>query len=122
MRQVKPTIKHLYVGSAVLLLTGFLLWILIHAAAGANWNNWVNNVQIACQPGSNENSVRRLLGEPGSVREDSLEGVIPPPPDGVENTERVLLYTRYFFGKGVWFVHVYLDKDGDVTAYHISRS
>lgn len=121
---MKPATKLSYtiIGLILLPLLAALLWFAVVTSVSARWSGWVNDVQIACQQGSDEVSVRLLLGEPSDVRKESLTGIIPSPPSGVENADRVLLYSRYFFGRGIWFVHVYLNNDGNVVAYHISKS
>jgi hypothetical protein len=94
-----------------------------HIRGPAAWSEWVNEITVASQPGSDEQSVRLLLGEPDEVRSPArpLLGLTPPAPD-VPGAQRVLIYTTACFQRGWWVAHIYVDKDGRVLAYHIGTS
>lgn len=117
----------LAIGLALVLLVVVSAWMTVRfvvVSSAVDWNTWVNDIHIACQAGSDEDSVRLFLGEPDDVRSpaEPVLGLVPQAPDMVPNAERILLYSRGFVHRGYWAAHIYIDKGGRVIAYHIGAS
>ncbi len=89
------------------------------------WSRWINTVHIACQPGSDEQVVERMLGRPGSVHKPSqlAKRGFSPRPVPVPGAEKVYVYTRVFpLAGGVWVTYVFIGPSGKVLGFHLATS
>lgn len=127
MTSLGRTQRYVLTGLVLAGLLAAALWLALltfETLSTAGWNTWVNDVQIACQPGSDEQSVRTILGEPDDLRspDDPVLGLVPPPPEDLPGAVRILVYSRSFAHGGYWAAHIYIGKDGSVITYHIGCS
>jgi hypothetical protein len=109
----------------VSLILAALLWNAYKQGCIIEWNQWVAKTYVAGQAGSHETVVRRMLGEPSSVRKPAdvgQEGFSPVPPQ-VAQAAKVLLYDRVFLeAGGAWRTYVYIGKHGEVLRVHLAQS
>jgi|LSQX01.2.fsa_nt_gb hypothetical protein len=88
----------------------------------SDWCAWVNQVQIAGQPGSDASVVRQMLGPPDRVSKPAEigRGFLPRPP--ATDADTVYVYKRAFSGAGYWAAYVFLDAKRRVIRVHLGQS
>lgn len=107
--------------AVVLLVQGWLFTTLLWSA---KWNDWVNEVRIAAQPGSTETLVNRILGRPDYVygpRE--VFGRFMPKLETQTPVKKVYAYTGFFPRHGgCWVAYILLDDSGRVVGMYTIHS
>lgn len=120
------TKKMLWAGLLVLIgiIIAFQTWMIMQVKTKTDWNAWVNDVQMACQPGADEKTVVHMLGKPSRVsKPGEVMGstVLRPRIPDIDGAERVLVYPgRWGVFRGFWMAFIFIDSNGKVLTYRFA--